>query len=89
MTAGRGRTLFISLHHNASSRESANFTSVWYHGECDWSEVSLDVAKYVGHQLGMQMRTQVAVTSPLDERSVDVQQRIRRVEQVQRAGVLV
>ncbi len=62
---GIGADLFISLHHNASSRESANFSSVWYHGECDWSEVSLDVAKYVGHQLGMQMRTQVAVTSPL------------------------
>ncbi len=62
---GRGADLFISLHHNASSRESANFSSVWYHGEADWSEVSLDVAKYVGHHLGMQMRTNVAHTSPL------------------------
>ena len=62
---GMGADLFISLHHNASSRESANFSSVWYHGEADWSEVSLDPAKYVAHQLGMQLRTSVAVTSPL------------------------
>ena len=62
---GIGADLFISLHHNASSRESANFSGVWYHGEADWSEVSLDIAKYVGHHLGSQMRTQVAVTSPL------------------------
>lgn len=62
---GTGADLFISLHHNASSRESANFSSVWYHGEADWSEVSLDVAKYVAHHLGTQMRTNVAHTSPL------------------------
>lgn len=62
---GRGADLFISLHHNASSRESANFSSVWYHGEADWSEVSLDAAKYIAHHLGSQMRTNVAVTSPL------------------------
>lgn len=62
---GRGADLFISLHHNASSRESANFSSVWYHGEADWSEVSLDAAKYIAHNLGSQMRTNVAVTSPL------------------------
>lgn len=62
---GRGADLFISLHHNASSRESANFSSVWYHGEADWSEVSLDAAKYIAHHLGSQMRTNIAVTSPL------------------------
>ncbi len=62
---GTGADLFISLHHNASSRESANFSSVWYHGEADWSEPSLDVAKYIAHRLGAQMRTNVAHTSPL------------------------
>jgi N-acetylmuramoyl-L-alanine amidase len=62
---GRGADLFISLHHNASSRESANFSSIWYHGEADWSEVSLDVSKYIAHHMGMQMRTNVAHTSPL------------------------
>ncbi len=62
---GVGADLFISLHHNASSRESANFSSVWYHGEADWSEPSLDVAKYIAHHLGTQLRTNVAHTSPL------------------------
>jgi N-acetylmuramoyl-L-alanine amidase len=62
---GRGADLFISLHHNAAPRESANFSSVWYHGEADWSEVSLDAARYIAHHLGTQMRTNVAVTSPL------------------------
>lgn len=62
---GTGADLFISLHHNASSRESANFSSVWYHGEADWSEPSLDVAKYIAHRLGAEMRTNVAKTSPL------------------------
>ena len=62
---GTGADLFISLHHNASSRKSANFSSVWYHGEGNWSEVSLDVAQSIAHQLGMQMRTNVAATSPL------------------------
>ena len=62
---GTGADLFISLHHNASSRESANFSSVWYHGEADWSEPSLDAAKYIAHKLGEHMRTNVAHTSPL------------------------
>jgi N-acetylmuramoyl-L-alanine amidase len=62
---GTGADLFISLHHNASSRESANYSSVWYHGEADWSEPSLDVARYISHQLGAQLRTNVAHTSPL------------------------
>ncbi len=62
---GKGADLFISLHHNASSRESANFSSVWYHGEADWSERSLDVSKYIAHHLGSRMRTNIAVTSPL------------------------
>lgn len=62
---GRGADLFISLHHNASSRESANFSSVWYHGEADGSEPSLDVARYIAHRLGAEMRTNVAHTSPL------------------------
>ncbi len=62
---GRGADLFISLHHNASSRESANFSSVWYHGQVNVSESSLDVARYIAHRLGTEMRTNVAVTSPL------------------------
>lgn len=53
---GTGADLFISLHHNASSRGDANYPSVWFHGEADWSEPALDAAKYVGHRLGAELR---------------------------------
>ncbi len=63
---GVGADLFISLHHNASSRGEANYPSVWFHGEADWSEPSLDVARYVGHRLGAEMRlNEVGLTSVL------------------------
>jgi N-acetylmuramoyl-L-alanine amidase len=62
---GRGADLFISLHHNYLSRESANHSGVWYHGQADWSEPSLDVARYIAHRLGAELRTDVAHTSPL------------------------
>jgi len=61
---GRGADLFISIHHNAAGR-SANYTTVWFHGEADWSEPDLDVARYVGHALGEALRTDVGRTSPL------------------------
>ncbi len=51
-----GADLFISLHHNAAGSPEANYPSVWFHGEADWSEVGLDVAKYVGHRLGAELR---------------------------------
>lgn len=53
---GVGADLFISLHHNAASGPTANYTSVWFHGEADWAEPSLDPARYVGHQLGAELR---------------------------------
>jgi N-acetylmuramoyl-L-alanine amidase len=53
---GIGADLFISLHHNASSSPDANYPSVWFHGEADWSEPALDAAKYVGHRLGAELR---------------------------------
>ena len=63
---GVGADLFISLHHNASSRPEANYPSVWFHGEADWSEPSLDAAKYVGHRLGAELRcSEVGLTSVL------------------------
>lgn len=63
---GVGADLFISLHHNASSREGANYPSVWFHGEADWSEPSLDAARYVGHRLGAELRCdEVGLTSVL------------------------
>lgn len=61
---GRGADLLISIHHNAGGR-SANYTTVWFHGEADWSEPDLDVARYVGHALGEALRTDVGRTSPL------------------------
>jgi len=61
-----GADLFISLHHNASSRPEANYPSVWFHGEADWSEASLDPARYVGHRLGADLRcSEVGLTSVL------------------------
>ncbi|MEO0588458.1 MAG: N-acetylmuramoyl-L-alanine amidase [Planctomycetota bacterium] len=63
---GTGADVFISVHHNASSRDAANFPSVWFHGEADWSEPALDIAKYVGHRLGAEMRNEeVGLTSVL------------------------
>src|SRR5690606_16520940 len=53
---GRGADLFISLHHNATSSPEANYPSVWFHGEADWSETALDAAKYVGHRLAAELR---------------------------------
>lgn len=43
--------LFLSIHHNASGREAANFSSVWYHGEVDHSPASLDIARCVSTAL--------------------------------------
>jgi N-acetylmuramoyl-L-alanine amidase len=57
--------LFISIHHNAVNNRTANYTSVWYHGEVDWSEPDLDVATSVAHALGRAIRTDVARTSPI------------------------
>ncbi len=37
----------ISLHHNASERPAANFTSVFYHSHPDYSPVSMDLARAV------------------------------------------
>ncbi|MBK8975197.1 MAG: N-acetylmuramoyl-L-alanine amidase [Planctomycetes bacterium] len=53
---GTGADLFISLHHNAASKPEANYPSVWFHGEADWSEPALDAALPVGHRLGAELR---------------------------------
>ena len=39
--------LFISMHHNASSREEANYTSTWYHFTPDYSPASMDLVRYL------------------------------------------
>ncbi len=60
-----GADLFISLHHNASSRPTTNYGSVWYHGHVDDAEPALDAARYIAHRLGAELRTDVGLTSPL------------------------
>ncbi|HLS27242.1 MAG TPA: N-acetylmuramoyl-L-alanine amidase, partial [Opitutales bacterium] len=51
--------------HNATSNEKTNYASVWHHGEIDWSEPDIDVARYVAHSLFRHMRTDAALTSYL------------------------
>ncbi|MEQ9460699.1 MAG: N-acetylmuramoyl-L-alanine amidase [Phycisphaeraceae bacterium] len=61
-----GADLFLSIHHNASSRPDANFTSIWYHGHVDWAEVELDLARHIAFNTFRTMRTsEVGLTSPL------------------------
>ncbi|MEM6674837.1 MAG: N-acetylmuramoyl-L-alanine amidase [Planctomycetota bacterium] len=63
---GVGADLFISLHHNASEKPTSNYPSIWFHGEADWSEVSLDAALAVGHRIGAELRNSgTGVTSVL------------------------
>ena len=56
---GNGADLFISLHHNAHSKPEANYTTVWFHGEADWSEPDLDAARYIAQALFRNLRTDV------------------------------
>ena len=62
---GTGADLFVSVHHNTSKNTQTNWSSVWYHNGVDHNEVSLDVGRAIARRLGEEMRTQVAVTSPL------------------------
>ena len=63
---GMGADLFISLHHNASSKPTSNYPSIWFHGEADWSEVALDAALAVGHRIGAELRNSgTGITSVL------------------------
>jgi hypothetical protein len=60
-----GADLFISLHHNSTQSRTTNWTSVWYHGQIDDAEVSLDAARFVAMDLNKALRTDAAVTAPL------------------------
>jgi N-acetylmuramoyl-L-alanine amidase len=42
-----GAEFFVSLHHNAISNPSTNFTSTWYHATPDTGPLSLDLARYI------------------------------------------
>lgn len=53
-----GADIFVSLHHNAiGGKPSVNYTTIWYHGDPDFSPASLDAARclYWGlsHRLGL------------------------------------
>lgn len=43
--------LFLSLHHNASGRKDANYSSVWYHLDGSEYPASLDVSRKVANAL--------------------------------------
>jgi N-acetylmuramoyl-L-alanine amidase len=63
---GSGADLFISIHHNSNTKNSSsNYTTIWYHGDADNAEVSIDAANCVAQELANQIHTTVAVTSPL------------------------
>lgn len=62
---GHGADLFISLHHNAASRPTANYTTVWFHGRAGDSEPGLDLARILCHHVGQSLRTDVGLTCPV------------------------
>jgi len=55
--ANRNRgDMFISLHHNWGSNPRTNYPSTWYHGDADYSPVSLDLARYIQLNLAETLR---------------------------------
>lgn len=60
-----GADLFLSVHHNLSPKDTTNWSSVWFHGDPNDSEVGIDAGRYIAHRVGEALRTQVALTSPL------------------------
>lgn len=62
-----GADYFLSMHHNAISNPSTNFTSTWYHAEVDYSHLCLDMARYiqdgVADALGLEQRAMVPLKS--------------------------
>ncbi|MDE0483309.1 MAG: N-acetylmuramoyl-L-alanine amidase [Candidatus Poribacteria bacterium] len=48
---------FISLHHNGiDNNPQINYTSTWYHGDADESRPSLNLARYIQHEVSNAMR---------------------------------
>ncbi len=43
--------LFLSIHHNTSTRASANFSSMWYHGDGSTRPASLDLSRYLSDSI--------------------------------------
>lgn len=42
-----GAEYFISMHHNALSNNSVNFTTTWYHADSDYELINIDLARYI------------------------------------------
>jgi len=51
-----GAHFFISLHHNGIDNPKTNYTSTWYHGDADDSRQSLDLARYIQHEVSDALR---------------------------------
>lgn len=62
-----GAEYFVSMHHNAVSNPSVNFTSTWYHASPDYGPLNLDIARYiqdgVGDALGLPFRASIPLKS--------------------------
>ena len=58
--------IFVSLHHNACGKPAVNRTTVWYHGDDDWSPASLDAARCVYWGLSEHLRLKQIATVPLN-----------------------
>lgn len=56
---------FISMHHNAASRESANFTTTWYHADPDYGPMNLDLSRYVQQGVAEALRLPEVAANPL------------------------
>jgi|GEM_PF-280353 len=85
--AGPGSTgadLFLSIHHNASSSPTSNYSTVWFHRDPDLQSVELDVGRAIGHALGRHLKTQVAKTGVLmnDKQMYDTGFRVLRLAKV-------
>jgi len=61
-----GADLFLSLHHNAiSSKPKVNYTTIWYHGDPDFSPASLDVARCLYWGITHELRLSQIAEVPL------------------------
>ncbi len=56
---------FISMHHNAASRESANFTTTWYHADPDYGPMNLDLSRYLQQGVAEALRLPEVAANPL------------------------
>ncbi len=64
-----GADLFLSCHHNATSKPEVNRTSVWYHRDVDFRPANLDLARYVlqGLQDGLALEQTTGVPLKSDQ----------------------